>query len=365
MKKVNSKMGRMKPLSLRAVALVTILIALFGIVDTAPAQFVSWEIGPYCVQNYRSGAGCTANDVRLEELRIITLLESCAEGTYGEMEAIFRARISANGSPDRYDIGFFVALDGESALLPGTCFHDYLEAPLSTTPVYGDWDGNGIPDVYNRDPAFVGYWNAETGDPADTCGDMETNTEVLKELLTPLRIPCLDLVNDVGEPIPDGFVDVGVCASWDNNQQKTCVTVKEAFPGTNSKCRCSRINLPDAPLAVDLVSFTAAPQGNNVLLTWETATEFDNLGFHLYRAGAADGPRTRLTDRLIPSQDPGSPVGATYTFVDETAAPGSTYFYWLEDVDVYGVATPHGPVAAAVPSVKVLPGRPRPAPGIR
>ena len=122
------------------------------------------------------------------------------------------------------------------------------------------------------------------------------------------------------------------------------------------------VNFNPAPMAIDLASFAAAPQGNGVLLTWETATEFDNLGFRLYRAGTLDGQRTRLNQRLIPSQSPGSAVGAAYTFLDETAAPGNTYYYWLEDVDVYGVAVQHGPAVAEVPLARALPGRPRPAP---
>jgi hypothetical protein len=43
---------------------------------------------------------------------------------------------------------------------------------------------------------------------------------------------------------------------------------------------------------------------------------------------------------------PGSPVGGSYQFLDETAEPGAPNYYWLEDVDLYGQTTLHGPVAA-------------------
>jgi hypothetical protein len=120
---------------------------------------------------------------------------------------------------------------------------------------------------------------------------------------------------------------------------------------------------PQAVTAVDLASFTAEPQGRAVLLAWETASEVDNLGFHLYRAMSPEGPRTQLDDRLIPGQMPGSPAGAAYTFLDQTAVPGLTYYYWLEDVDVYGVGTLHGPVSVQAQVLRrLLPGRPRPAP---
>lgn len=31
--------------------------------------------------------------------------------------------------------------------------------------------------------------------------------------------------------------------------------------------------------------------------------------------------------------------------------PGVIYFYWLEDVDIYGVKTRHGPVSATIAAV--------------
>jgi hypothetical protein len=86
----------------------------------------------------------------------------------------------------------------------------------------------------------------------------------------------------------------------------------------------------------------------DVELAWETASEIGLLGFHLYRAEAVDGPRTRLTENLLPGQAPGSPLGAVYEFVDGVVAPGVLYWYWLADVDVRGAATLHGPASAGV-----------------
>ena len=42
--------------------------------------------------------------------------------------------VSADGSPDRYDIGLYLALDGGSALSGDSCFHDFLEPPLTAAP---------------------------------------------------------------------------------------------------------------------------------------------------------------------------------------------------------------------------------------
>ncbi len=82
-----------------------------------------------------------------------------------------------------------------------------------------------------------------------------------------------------------------------------------------------------------------------VILRWETASEIDNLGFNVYRATRKRGPWKMLNRQLIPSNvPPGSPVGSQYEWNDATARPNRRYFYMLEDVDVNGTSTKHGPV---------------------
>ncbi len=99
-----------------------------------------------------------------------------------------------------------------------------------------------------------------------------------------------------------------------------------------------------APTAVELARFEAWPEGLAIHIEWETVTEIDNLGFNLYRAGAPGGPYAKLNDELIPSQSPGSPLGWVYVWLDATVEAGRTYYYMLEDVDIYGNTTMHGPV---------------------
>ncbi len=98
------------------------------------------------------------------------------------------------------------------------------------------------------------------------------------------------------------------------------------------------------PTAVELARFEGWPEGQAIHVEWETVTEIDNLGFNLYRADAPDGPYIKLNEELIPSQAPGSPVGAVYVWLDDTVQAGQTYYYMLEDLDIYGHTTMHGPV---------------------
>jgi hypothetical protein len=100
------------------------------------------------------------------------------------------------------------------------------------------------------------------------------------------------------------------------------------------------------PTAITLASFAAQAGLGSVTLAWETGTEVDNAGFNLYRASAADGPFVKVNSALIAAE--GDPVaGASYSFLDKGLESGA-YYYKLEDVDLNGVTTLHGPVSATV-----------------
>ncbi len=99
------------------------------------------------------------------------------------------------------------------------------------------------------------------------------------------------------------------------------------------------------PTAVTLTRFAAQAKGQGVYIQWETAQEIDTLGFNLYRSTTASGSKTKLNQNLIPTKEPpGSSVGAVYNWIDATKMrPRRTLYYWLEEVDIYGHATMHGP----------------------
>ncbi len=101
-----------------------------------------------------------------------------------------------------------------------------------------------------------------------------------------------------------------------------------------------------SPTAVGLLSFTAEAGGRGIAVGWQTASESDNLGFYLHRRDAPGGSYALLNASLIPSQAPGSPLGAVYTWMDEQVKAGVTYYYRLEAVDVYGRSAFYGPVWA-------------------
>jgi len=100
------------------------------------------------------------------------------------------------------------------------------------------------------------------------------------------------------------------------------------------------------PLAVTLASFEAQGSADRVTVSWETVSELDNAGFNLYRAASAAGPQTLLA--FTPSQSPGATQSHAYSYEDLAVQPGESWWYTLEDVDVNGATTLHGPVSATV-----------------
>jgi hypothetical protein len=82
-----------------------------------------------------------------------------------------------------------------------------------------------------------------------------------------------------------------------------------------------------------------------VIVEWTTESEVNHAGFNLYRSDNSDGPYIKLNDTLIPaSLDP--IAGGSYVYTDTTATAGLTYYYKLEDVELDGGTTMHGPVEA-------------------
>ena len=95
----------------------------------------------------------------------------------------------------------------------------------------------------------------------------------------------------------------------------------------------------DNPLPVELTSFGAQVRDGHVRLEWSTASELQNLGFHVYRSDSPNGPYVRLNHTTL-SGLANSGVGKQYQWVDENIDSSvDTYYYYIEDVSFSGIAT--------------------------
>ncbi len=101
---------------------------------------------------------------------------------------------------------------------------------------------------------------------------------------------------------------------------------------------------------IELMFFKAEYCKDHVAITWETATEIANAGFHIWRSECEHtgqvplpGTYTQITGLLIPAQG-GASWGAKYSFTDFSIEPGKTYWYKLEDISTQGVIIFHEPV---------------------
>lgn len=104
------------------------------------------------------------------------------------------------------------------------------------------------------------------------------------------------------------------------------------IPSTSTSC----IIRYRSPLAVQLARFDALSADSHVLLAWETVSEQHNQGFHIERSTTQAGPWQRITNHLIPAQQPGASAGHEYEWKDFGVAFDQHIYYRLVAVETGG-----------------------------
>jgi len=108
--------------------------------------------------------------------------------------------------------------------------------------------------------------------------------------------------------------------------------------------------LVTAPTRIHLQSLTAESGTQGVVLRWKTAGELNNLGFNVYCE--KNGERQKLNPTLVAgsaltmSGYQEKHAGRSYAWIDKTGTPST--LYWLEDLDLNGERTMHGPISSSV-----------------
>lgn len=187
-------------------------------------------------ERFGSDLGCTANDVNITAITLAAGNPSCVSGTPVTLDLNLELNFA---SPDRWDIGIFIANDGKlPTVLPanggaGSCSVEVL--PISLPP-------NG--------DAFLDLDGAPQG-TADTCGDGNSAFVPLPptpigsgiKRMTGVTLPCF------ATAASGGNLFVPFVVSWDNQKSPiggVCTSNQYPVPNTTSKCNApaSTVSIP-------------------------------------------------------------------------------------------------------------------------
>jgi hypothetical protein len=131
------------------------------------------------------------------------------------------------------------------------------------------------------------------------------------------------------------------------------VTLGYTMSGSDSWVMGAVSLLGSPPTAARLISFGAERREAGVSLSWRTGFEVDNLGFHVYREET--GLRVRVSPSLIAGSALFAGVGTalmsgrSYGWFDALdTATHENLRYWLEEVDLEGKSTFHGPISPEI-----------------
>ncbi|MBP9072110.1 MAG: DUF11 domain-containing protein, partial [Caldilineaceae bacterium] len=182
-----------------------------------------------------------------------------------------------------------------------------------------------LPLQDNYNPAFLGFIEAIPAHDAYVPGQINWN----------------DLTPFFGDLLPKKSITVTVVFTAVQATSGTTNTATINNAVDNFGNLAGALSLAPVPVQqptyVRLMNFTATAEGADVRLAWETSTEIDNLGFHLFR-GTTDRfeDAVRINEQMIPGQ--GRTTGASYTYVDSNVEAGA-YTYWIVDVPIAGPQT--------------------------
>ena len=188
-------------------------------------------------------------------------------------------------------------------------------------------NSGGVPSVASNIAWVWGNWNSFN--PANAG--------------TPTAADSYKLVTSTG--CNNGTIDfTGWSGDWFEARPTFNATTKIS---TTSGCT---INMGASASAVGLMYFMAVPFDRAIDVRWRTNAERNHLGFNVYRADLFSPQYQQINKQLIRNLKSAGQNQASYRFVDRDVENGKRYYYYIEDVEVGGKKTFHGPIFATAES---------------
>lgn len=264
-------------------------LAAIAVLTLLPFVQPNAALAAACVQTAFGGnLNCTAGDTRVAEITAMNVVDPCT-GVGDTATIQLRLRIVANAA-NRYDIGYYVALDGGDAYT-GNCYNGIL-TPVSATPSPASGSGPYLDD------------------DGDACGDIEQDVDNLVDL-PPLVFSCADAD-------ANGQLDISTVVAWAQNAGDVC-NAAPALPGNSAKCEggtFGSINVP-VPTATPSSTPTSTPSATPSSTRTGTATATST-------ATATNTPVNTATSTHTPANTATSTATATNTPVNTATATATS-----------------------------------------
>jgi endonuclease I len=252
----------------------------------------------------------TGTAASVSELFISEYIEGLSNNKYLEIYNGTGSSMSLSG----YDIQIFYngsSSAGNTINLTGTIAHDDVFVIANSLATF--W--SGTPDQTSADLTFNGndvVLLRKNSADLDKIGVIGETADLYKD-------KTLRRKSSVSEP-----VTVYNGAEWDD----LAITYSDLGQ-----------HVSDSSLPVELVSFNAALVNGQIRLTWQTASEIDNLGFILLRKSLNEQDFEEITSYESDDALKGlgtSPVGGSYIFIDRHFYLNERYEYQLWDMSYDG-----------------------------
>ncbi len=264
-----------------------IVLAVLISVAAAPSG-----AAPCASADYTGGGtlNCTAGDTGVAAISGVNITDPCSG--VGDTATIDLQLTIQSTSQNRYDIGYYVALDGGNAYT-GSCYHGFL-TPVSLTPAPGSGSGP--------------YLESD----GDACGDIAQSVPNLV-VVPSITLTCTDNDND-------GFLDVSTIVSWNSNQNDVCNDVSQAIPGTSAKCRGDVFGSIEVPVPTRTPTTTVT----GTATATQTRTATGTATATATRTATATNTATPVNTATATATNTATPVDTATATATDTATPVDT-----------------------------------------